>query len=130
KTKEIDPLGHATVTEYDGRGNVAKMVAPDGAVTTIENDLAWNLPVRVIDPLGHQWGLTYDPYGQVLEQRLPSGEVMRFSWEQGLLRTVTDAEGRTARIAYDEAKNPERVQLPNGGELVYRTDGRGTMYKT
>lgn len=100
---------------YDARRLASVLRGPDGAVVRAEYD-GRGLPTLIVDPLGNRTSATYD---------------------DGLLRSVTNARGATTRHEYDAARNRVRTIHPDGrgeqfaydprGHLVGWTNGRGRL---
>jgi RHS repeat-associated protein len=126
KTAEIDALGHATRYRYDERGNQIAEVGPDEAVTKIEYD-EHNAPVWLRTPKGGQWRWSYDRVGRLVAQVNPLGQATRYAYEQGRLRTIEDAVGRTIQLEHDGSANVTGVVHPDGTRSQWRYDALGRV---
>ncbi|MFO7179507.1 MAG: DUF6531 domain-containing protein, partial [Pseudomonadota bacterium] len=133
----VDAAGNRTVLGYDGYGNLARLVTPDGMesgwaydalgrvwsstdpngnVRRIERDLLGR-PVRVHEPDGNVRELVYDGEGNLLRSRDRLYDV-GFSYQgMGRLAARTQA-GTTVRFEYDTEE--QLVAIHNEHGAVYR----------
>ncbi|MBX3251391.1 MAG: RHS repeat protein [Myxococcales bacterium] len=128
-TREVDPSGAEQLMGRDERGNLIVLTDAAGATTLVDYD-EHDQPVRAVDPRGGEWRWGYDRGGRVRETTLPDGAQQRFEWQDGLLVAAIDPLGRRTELAYDEARQPVRVRLPNGAEVTTRYDGRGRVVRS
>ena len=111
--------GALTVSSYDARGRLAIRQLPSGAVEEREwddQDRLVSLTVRA----GEDEPAAVTRYAYEGDARTPSsvvdaeGGVTTMSWEEGLLRRITDPVGVSVDFEYDEH-----------GELISSTDAMG-----
>jgi RHS repeat-associated protein len=126
KTTEVNPLGHTVQYEYDARGNLAKVVMPDGASFTCQYS-HFNQPQRATDSLGSEWLWHYDEFGQLEKSVNPLGEVYKYEYKAGLLSARICPLGTREEFKYDDSRNLARVRLPNGAETGYQYDRLGRL---
>jgi RHS repeat-associated protein len=124
KTKEVDPMGAATVSVYDARGNLIKTVNPDGAELALEYDQG-NRLTRAVDPIGGQWRWGYDENGRLIGRANPLDERTQFQWEGAQLVAVVDARGQQTVLGYDSARNLTSLTTPDQSVSSWRYDGFG-----
>ncbi|RLB32815.1 MAG: hypothetical protein DRH12_19060, partial [Deltaproteobacteria bacterium] len=114
--KKIDPMGVATLYEYDSNGNLIKMTQAAG--TDAERVLTY----------------TYDEYGQLLsfsiegDSNTEKATVTMSYDDNGNLASVTDPEGNTMRLLeHDSLGNVLRMRDPRGNEWTYEYDSLGRI---
>ncbi|HEX8349752.1 MAG TPA: RHS repeat-associated core domain-containing protein, partial [Hymenobacter sp.] len=120
---ERDPLGHTTVYDYDGRGNLSAVAYPDGSEMQTEHEI--DLPVSATDALGNQWRWAYDEAGNQVEHIEPTGLATVSSYRHGLLHTVGTGYGQPTTLFYDEQHNLREAVQANGQRRTWRHDFLG-----
>ncbi|HEU5472183.1 MAG TPA: RHS repeat-associated core domain-containing protein [Actinophytocola sp.] len=146
--REVDPLGHAAVSEwdrhdrllsrtdplgrtirydYDDNGETTAVVHPDGSRTTVTfNPL--RLPLTVIDPDGAVWRREYDERGNLLSETDPAGATTRYSYtSNGRLTSIADPLGHARRVTTNAAGLPVAVTDPLGATRRYVRDVFGRV---
>ncbi|WP_329377105.1 RHS repeat-associated core domain-containing protein [Streptomyces sp. NBC_01716] len=99
-TSVSDPLGNETTLGYDDEGNLR----------------------TVTDPEGRETILTYAPDGQVKTVTDASDAVTEYTYRQGELDSVKDAEGRTGAQFLDAAGRPTVVTDEAGSRTTLTYD--------
>jgi len=118
-------LGFVTISQYDERGNIIRIVAPDGGVTTMTYDANDNL-LASIDPLGRTNTFTYDDRDNRIGASDPLGHGVRLTYnEQRRVTSATDARGNTVTNKYDAQGNLLSMRDPLGNEIHLGYDRRG-----
>jgi RHS repeat-associated protein len=107
-TKITDPLGHATLFDYDSVGNLKTLA----------------------DPLNHQWTFTYNTQGQVLSATDPLSNTMSFTYSDGNLASITDPLARITILARDGGGRLLSLQDPAGAITQYQYDPLGDLTST
>ncbi|VVJ19550.1 Uncharacterised protein [Amycolatopsis camponoti] len=147
-TREVDPLGQATVSEWDARGHLLSSTDPLGRTTRYRYDELGNL-VAEIRPDGTErtWdraadGRTlvlheapgvatrqeFDERGNLVTVVAPDGATTRYRYDdRGFTVALTDATGATATIVNDEAGLPVEVTDPLGAVTRYERDEFGRL---
>lgn len=145
-TASTDLEGRVTQLEHDVRGNVSKIIEPDGHETLVELDSAGR-PERVVTADGSEWRWRWDRFGQLVEAVDPLGHRTGFEHDAGLLRAVvrpggyrTEVEydagmnvsvirqsGLESRVAYDWLGRPLAVSESSGASRALRWDGAGRL---
>ncbi|HET9144405.1 DUF6531 domain-containing protein, partial [Actinophytocola sp.] len=150
--REVDPLGHATLSEWDAQDRLVSrtdplgrtiryshagftgetdqqstVTHPDGSRTVVTyNPL--RLPLTIVDPDGAVWRREYDERGNLLTETDPAGATTRYAYTaNGRLTTITDALGRTRRITTNAAGLPVAVTDPTGATRRYVRDVFGRV---
>ena len=136
-----DPAGHRTEYEYDARGNLLKLVQPDGTIiaTDYSDD---NRAVKITDPNGSEWQQEWDARGLLTKQITPLGAVAAYQYDSlGQLVAFTSPNGATTQLAADAYGNITELVNALGGvtrfsydalsNLISRTDpsGRTTRHE-
>jgi len=124
---ETDPLGNTTSYLHDKWGNVVKVIEPDGSLTQMEYYDPYNkhLLTEATDPRGGKWEWNYDEVGNLTERKTPLGATTAFKYEEGLLRSLSDALGAITEVKYDDQKNIKQIKAPNEGYTKYEYDHLG-----
>ncbi|WP_431873250.1 RHS repeat-associated core domain-containing protein [Amycolatopsis sacchari] len=146
--REVDPLGHATVSErdehdrllsrtdplgrttryrYDERGNLVAEIRPDGSERLWERDAAGR-PLAETTAPGVVTRYGYDERGNLTEIVAPDGGITRYRLdERGLAVAITDAAGATSLVEYDAAGLPVAETDPLGATTRYERDAFGRI---
>ncbi|MDP9033562.1 MAG: DUF6531 domain-containing protein [Myxococcota bacterium] len=124
--REVDPLGAATVTTRDARGNPIDVTKADGAKLSIEYGER-DRPESVHDELGGVWSWQYDEAGRVVTRTDPMGRVTRLQWSHGRLVSMIDPAGLTTSLGYSAAGQIASVRLPDGTEWRWQYDRLGRV---
>ncbi|MDQ2772803.1 MAG: DUF6531 domain-containing protein [Bacteroidota bacterium] len=122
---ERDPLGHATVYDYDARGHLAGVTSPDGS--QVQTQYEQDLPVEAADAMGNQWRWQYDAERNLAARIDPDGIVTRYDYQNGLLHKVSVAGGPATVLAYDAAHNLQEVRQPEGQRSTWQHDALGRV---
>ncbi|MFJ6943304.1 RHS repeat-associated core domain-containing protein [Streptomyces wuyuanensis] len=128
----VDPYGRRTKLTYDANGHITSTTELDGTPQARTSGSAvfdgpFDQPTRVTDPLGNATTLAYDtdgdldtvtdaedrvtkldflPDGQIQKVTDAGGAVTEFTYRNGDLVSVKDAEGRTSGQFLDAAGRP------------------------
>lgn len=138
-TRMTTGRGEVTRYEYDDRGNLTKVIAPNGATTTSVFNSKGQM-IRLTDAEGRVTRYGYDERGNRNEIIDANGGVTRFTYDNGgRVVAETDAENHTTRYEYDGNGNLTKVTDPlenvtrseyNRNNLVTQvTDRRGAIYR-
>ncbi|MGQ0778310.1 MAG: RHS repeat-associated core domain-containing protein [Pseudonocardiales bacterium] len=117
-----DPLGRTTRYTYDEAGNLTAVTRPDGIQALAEyNEL--HQPVTIIDPDGAVWRQQYDQRGNLVALTDPAGATTTYAYtERGHLATLTDALSDTRQFTTNAAGLPVAVTDPLGAVTRYDRD--------
>ncbi len=122
---QIDRVGASTVKTYDGHGNLLSVVNPDGGTTTYTYDLS-NRVITMTDSRSKVTTYTYDANGLLIEKSIGSEQFV-YTYQNGLIRTVTDPNGGISIHSYDVAGRLISFEDANGYETTYTYDANGNQ---
>ena len=138
-TTKTDGRGNSWRYEYDSRGYVTRMTAPDGATTGYTYDAATRMVESVTDANDHTTLFRYDSQGNRTRIQLaaPFNYVTTFTYEPvfNMMTSMTDPKGRVTAFAYDGRGNRiletdpllqrRRWSYDAHGNVLTETDKRG-----
>jgi len=149
--RRIDPYGSTVTYRYDEQLQVVSVTDADGGVTRLDHDARGNLlavtppgageptdrfrydardrPIEHVDALGRRVTMTYDAAGNLLRVDAPQDSTTRLAYDgpPGRPTAVTDAEGRTTRLGYDDAGRLVSATTPGGATTQRRYDDAGNL---
>ena len=140
-TSKADGRGNLWRYEYDSRGYVTKITAPDGATTRYSYDGATRMVESVTDANNHTTRHGYDSQGNRTQIILaaPFNYVTSFTYEPvfNMMTSMTDPKGRVTSFLYDARGNRTTETDPllqtrqwtydTHGNVITETDKRGTI---
>ncbi|MCB1775730.1 MAG: hypothetical protein KDI88_19110, partial [Gammaproteobacteria bacterium] len=124
----IDPLGNVTTRAFNARGQLVTETGPEGQVTAYTYDTHGNV-TQVTDPAGDANSYTYDVLGNLTSVTDGLGNTTQYGYDAGSrLTTITDATGETVDFTYDAAGNLLTVTDQQGHvtSFIYDTRDRVT----
>ena len=98
----IDPAGNTASFSYDSRDNLISVQNPAGKRNQNAYDENNNL-VSITDLMNNTVTFSYDANGLMLSRTSPGGKTTSYTYENSLLKTVTDPSGITSHLSYDSA---------------------------
>lgn len=122
----VNPEGYTRKTFYDEHGNPVKITDENQGTTYLSYDERHNL-TDLITPAGKNLSWEYDEFDRIVTRTTLSGEKMRYAYEDGLLKTITDGQGRVYTLAFNERFDLETLRFPNGLTRHWDYDGRGRL---
>jgi RHS repeat-associated protein len=129
-TTLVDGRGNVWKYDYDARGYVTRIVAPDSAQTTFTYDSATLRLASTTDANGHVTRYAYDTRGNLTELVDALGNRSAYAYEPTFsMRTqATDANGHVTRYEYDSRGNRVREvdAIGNSGRWTYDSHGNVT----
>ena len=155
ETSYTDAKGHVTRREYDGEGNLRKVIEPSdahlgtverlygvdgegrideitdprGKVTTFELD-ALGRRQSMTNALGFQFGTKYDANGNVIESVSPKGGRIRTSYNNlNLVTEVSNRLNQVTRYVYNANQNINQVTDPEGRVTQSHRDKNGNIIR-
>lgn len=123
---ETNELGYKTRHEFDERGNKTGFISPDGSSINFTYDEKDNL-TEAIDKLGNSWHYRYNDDGELIGKTDPLNRHITYIHEGGLLRTITDSAGTVVQLGYDQNANLVTISDGKGDQLVHRYDALGNL---
>lgn len=97
---------------YDAQGRLASVIDVDGLVTTIDRSSPGRIVIRA--PRGQTTTLTLGPDGYVSSLADPTAATHRFTWDRGLLRTMTTPRNHTYQFDWDRLGRLVEERAPDG----------------
>lgn len=126
-TREIDFNGRETQQEFNGLGQLIKIVQPNGGVIRFAYDEQGNL-TETKDPEGHLWKKEYDAEGRVTKEINPLGHTNQYKYNaQGQVVEVIDAKGGSKKIQYNDLGQMTAYIDCSGKESAWEYDETGTL---
>lgn len=121
-TEITDKNGNTTYLTYDAAGNVTKIRYPDVDGAVCEETFRFNARNQIVehtDLRGTTTVYTYDANGMPKSKKIGNNPAEQYTYENGLLKSVTDPRGNTTTFTYNAR-----------GLLTARTDadGKTTSY--
>lgn len=145
-TSVTDPLGNVTSYEYDVLDRTTKVTLPKPKLTSTLNfvtsfsyDQAGTSPAltytHATDPNSRVTKQGYDAFGRLVESIDALGNTTRYGYSNGLLASITDANGNVTSYEYDTMRRLKSTTFPDGktesytyladGKLQSKTDRKG-----
>ncbi len=150
-----DELHNISYTFYDGEGLLDLSIDPKFNITRHKYDGHQNLTNRT-DALDQEWSYEYDAEQRLIAQTDPLGQIIHYEYDaahhlvrileplgketlrtyytsgthQGLLHTLTDANGNMTTYTYDSFGNPDTVASLDAGIVDFDYNARGERVKT
>ena len=103
--RHVDRRGAEWRIERDGRGNVTRVLRPDGVTLTYEYGTFDDRPVRVVDADGNEWRYRHDECGREVEELDPEGGTTRTFYKNGIATRIEHRGGLISKLEYDHHKN-------------------------
>jgi RHS repeat-associated protein len=129
QTSGVDRNGQTATATYDARDNLLSTTQAGVGTTSYTYDNLDRL-LTVTDP----WGAV-TTYAYELDERIPSAvtnalnQVTTYDVVNGLVMSVTDADGVTATYTYDAQRRPLTVSNEYGQTTSYEYNARGQRTK-
>ncbi|MCB6722294.1 hypothetical protein, partial [Bacteroides fragilis] len=83
--------------------------------------------VLLCTPGGKQFSWDYDGMDRVVSRTTLSGETVKYTYEGGVLHTITDGQGRVYTLTFNDRYDLELLRFPNGLFRRWEYDGRGRL---
>jgi RHS repeat-associated protein len=128
-TSKTDGRGTVWRYDYDQRGYVTRMIAPDSATWTYTYDPLTLMPASETDANGRITRYQYDSRGNLVTKTDPLGNVTTYTYEPvfNQMTSLTDANGRTTSYAYDARGNRIQETDPLAQTRVWTYDSHGNV---
>jgi RHS repeat-associated protein len=124
--REVNPLGNATLYAYDERGNQTQITRPDGSSITLVFDEQDQL-TKAVDLAGNSWRYRYNGHGELIGQIDPLNHQVTYLHEGGLLRTITDSNGVEVNLGYDQNANIITITDGKSPQVSQQYDAQGNL---
>ena len=105
-TITIDPMNRITQDAYDSKGNVTKVVNPDGSTVTYGTYNSFAEPASMTDELGRITTYTYDSHGNMTVVEDPATNVTTYTYsatQPGMLTARRPPRRRAIRATRSTA---------------------------
>jgi len=126
------PVGTETLTtqyEYDGNGDVTKVIDPNGTSTRTVYD-EQGRQKSTFDKLGRETKRTYDPMGQVTKTEYPDNTTEESTYDaEGRRLTSKDRGGRITAYEYDDLGRLTKAVFPDKTFTQTRYDSSGRVFE-
>ena len=122
----VNPEGYTRKTAYNEFGQPVRITDENGEDTFLDYDGNRNL-VSLYTPGGKRLSWDYDGQDRVVSRTTPGGETVKYAYEGGVLRTITDGQGRVYTLTFNDRYDLELMQFPNGLFRRWEYDGRGRL---
>jgi len=123
---ETNELGYKTRYEFDERGNNIAVISADGEAIKIQFDSHDN-PIKIIDKIGNSWTCEYDDNNQLASKTDPLNNKLRYEYHHGLLSVIEDNSGNPIFFKYDQNLNLRSISDENAEQLVQAYDALGNL---
>ena len=121
KTRFRDKNGNETHFAYDGAGNLIQETNPLGFATVLEYNKQ-KLPTKITAAGGAVTQLAYDANRNLVSMTNPLGYLMRMQHHKGIPSQIDLPDGGIIKMSLDSKCNISAVQLPTGGVVRYEYD--------
>ena len=122
----VNPEGYTRKTAYNEFGQPVRITDENGEDTFLSYDKNRNL-TSLRTPEGRELSWDYDGLDRVVSRTTLSGETVEYAYEGGILRTITDGQGRVYTLTFNDRYDLELLQFPNGLFRRWEYDGRGRL---
>ncbi|HEV8062957.1 MAG TPA: DUF4214 domain-containing protein [Gemmataceae bacterium] len=134
---DADGDGGTTTYDFDGNGQLVRLVDPLGNTTYYNYDANGNL-IQMTDAAGQYYSYQYNSQGSLTQSTDPLGNVTKFTYGAlATLSSVTDPDGNTTQNQYNQNGDLTSTIYADGtveanafnpiGELLQATDADGTV---
>ena len=122
----VNPEGYTRKTAYNESGQPVRITDENGEDTFLNYDKNRNL-TSLRTPEGRELSWDYDELDRVVSRTTLSGETVEYAYDGGVLRTITDGQGRVYTLTFNDRYDLELLQFPNGLFRRWEYDGRGRL---
>ncbi len=123
--EEVDQLGNKRAYEYDKRGNISKIIHPDGSSLQISYTEA-GLIKSYTNQIGVKKQFFYDKKERIAKITDNDSTTYQYSYnERGLLSLMVDPNGGRTLIGYDKQGNIIQITSPDNASSRWKYDNLG-----
>ncbi|HTF95531.1 MAG TPA: RHS repeat-associated core domain-containing protein [Cellvibrio sp.] len=126
---ETNELGYKTRYEFDEFGNTTKIIQPDNTSVQFIFDEKQNL-IESIDQIGAQWLYKYDDNNRLTCKTNPLKHKTFYEYQNNFLSMVTDAGGNQFNFSYDQNLNLRTIAECNATQVSFEYDAMGNLLTT
>jgi RHS repeat-associated protein len=136
-TSKTDGRGNVWRYDYDSRGYITRVTAPDGAITRYTYDPTTLMVASMTDANNHTTSYQYDSNGNMTQKTDANGNVTAYTYEPifSQMTSMTDPNNRVTAYQYDafgdriQAVDPlgqmQKWTYDSHGNVLTETDKRG-----
>lgn len=122
----VNPEGFTRKTAYNEFGQPVQITDENGENTYFSYDKNHNLETfRTPGDKRLTW--EYDEMDRVISRTTLSGEEIKYTYQDGVLKTITDNKGRVYTLTFNKQFDLELLQFPNGLFRRWKYDERGRL---
>lgn len=126
-TSKTDREGNTTSYEYDGDGNISRIIYADGTDEAFEYNRDRKITEQT-DRNGNTSYYTYDPRGNMLSSTDARGNTTVYDYDSfGNMISRTDALGHTMTMTYDTSGNCTSITDALGNVSTYEYNEQGLL---
>ena len=132
-TEVTDKNGNTTYYSYDTVGNLLSIRYPETGGVSAEEFFTYNSRNQVVqhtDVRGTVTVYTYDSNGMPASKKVGSRNAVTYSYQNGLLKSQTDAMGNTTTYVHNEIGQVTSVIDANNKVTQYEYDAIGNLLRT
>lgn len=122
----VNPEGFTRKTAYNEFGQPTQITDENGENTYFGYDRNHNLD-EYRTPGDKRLTWEYDEMDRVVSRTTLTGEEIRYGYEDGVLKTITDEKGRVYTLTFNRQYDLERLRFPNGLFRRWQYDDRGRL---
>lgn len=122
----VNPEGFTRKTAYNEFGQPTQITDENGENTYFGYDKNHNLD-EYRTPGDKRLTWEYDELDRVVSRTTLNGEEIRYGYEDGVLKTITDEKGWVYTLTFNKQYDLERLQFPNGLFRRWQYDDRGRL---
>jgi RHS repeat-associated protein len=128
-TKETNELGHTTKYKYDENGNNTNIYYSDGSEEIIRFDKNQN-PIEFTDAVGSTWKYFYNDKNLLIKETDPLENQTLFDYDGPLLSRLTESNGNYFQFRYDTNLNIGEISEAGSPQVLWRYDSLGNLIST
>ena len=127
QTRNTDPLGHTTTTEYSDLNKPVKITLPNSGMVLFEYDENGNA-IKIVDPLQRELCQCHNANGLPTNITLPDGSHVHFTYDEcNNVTKLVDGFGVTTMYRYNSFNRVVASIDGNGNETQYQYDAAGNL---
>ena len=128
-TSKTDGRGNLWRYDYDARGYITRVTAPDGAITSYTYDPSTLMVATMIDANNRTTSYQYDGNGNMIRKTNANANVTTYTYEPvfSQMTSMTDANSRVATYQYDAFGNRIKETDPLNQNRQWTYDSHGNV---